>query len=117
MEPMNLSKSSNEAEATTGVVSASLKIDDNHALIGVTVSQPCQVTIKLLYTGNVIFERTVDLSPGNGFVETTVVTYTHALLRRMGHSGRTMLYEPDVTLQVFDTATGERMIELIPAAP
>ncbi|MFN8441841.1 MAG: DUF5107 domain-containing protein [Caldilineaceae bacterium] len=97
-------------------VVANLVIDDNHATIGVYVTSPRQVTVKLLYTGDIVFERSVDLTPETSFVETTVVTYTHALLRRMGHDGRGILYEQDLVLQVFEAQSGEKLLEFSPPA-
>jgi tetratricopeptide (TPR) repeat protein len=91
-----------------------LTIDDNQARMGVYVTRPRSVLVRLLHTGDTIFERTLDLTPERAWVETAVVTYTHALLRRGGHDGRNVLREQDVTLQVFDAANGRKLIEYTP---
>ena len=107
-------KQSNTAKIGEHVLDAELTIDNNHATITLSASNSQQLLVTLLYTGNLIFERMVELTPAQPYSETTVVTYTHALLRRMGHSGRAILYEPDVMLQVFDVTNGEKVLEIIP---
>ena len=102
------------AKNATREVVVNLTIDDTEATIGVYVTQARTVLIRLLHTGDTLFERTVTLDPTTAFTEKVMVTYTHAIMRRGGHSGRNVLRHDDVTLHVFDAETGQRLIEFTP---
>lgn len=91
-----------------------LTINDTEATIGVYVTRPRNVQVCLRHTGDLLFDRTLALTPETFFAEKVMVTYTHAIMRRGGHSGRNVLRHEDVTLQLFDADTGERLIEFTP---
>lgn len=100
------------AKNATQDVVINLEIEGNDALIGVYVTRPRTVQVKLLHRGDAVFERSILLTPEDAHCERVSLLDGNALMRSGGQSGRNILLPQNVTLQVWDDQ--RKLIEFTP---
>ncbi len=100
------------AKKATHEVVVNLEVEGSEATFGVYVSRPRTVRVELHLRSDVIYTRTLALTPADALVEHVTALQSNALLRAGGQGGHNILLAQDLTLAVWDG--DERLIEYTP---